>query len=246
MADNKNMELYEALCTPPNDATKPIDFGKLKGKRDINPQWRYEALTSQLGPCGIGWKYTVDNHWIQPVDKTGETMIFVMVTLYIKKDDTWSDGIPAYGGDFLIIKDKNGYHGNDEAMKMAITDALGTAMKMVGVAADVYRGLLDVDIPDTKYAKRSKQEQNAQNTPPQQVQKNWEHTNKGDTKKTKSEPDDAVRQQAMNRLGAVIKAKGLAEEYIVAMAKKMCGKTMPGIMTTEEIVKLAETLEAEQ
>jgi hypothetical protein len=185
MAENKNMTLYDARCTPPNDATKPIGAGKLKGKRDINPQWRYEALTSQLGPCGIGWKFTIDNHWTQPVEKTGETMIFVMVTLYIKQGDSWSEGIPAYGGDFLIVKDRNGYHGNDEAMKMAITDALGTACKYVGVAADVYRGLLDgIEIADTKYARRSQQETQQ---PAQSKQTN---------------NNDAVRNQAIRKADA--------------------------------------------
>ena len=32
---------------------------------------------------------------------------------------------------------------NDEGYKMAITDALGTAMKVIGVAADIYRGNFD-------------------------------------------------------------------------------------------------------
>ena len=40
---NNNMEIYEKLQTPPNDALKPIGFGNLKGKSDINPRWRYEA-----------------------------------------------------------------------------------------------------------------------------------------------------------------------------------------------------------
>ena len=35
--------------------------------------------------------------------------------------------------DFLVKKDKNGIRGNDEAMKMAVTDALGTAAKMISV-----------------------------------------------------------------------------------------------------------------
>ena len=43
-----NMELWNALRTPPETALKPITGGRLNGKTDINPQWRYEAM-AQLG-----------------------------------------------------------------------------------------------------------------------------------------------------------------------------------------------------
>ena len=39
------MEKYNRLATPPADATKAIEAGKLKGKTDINPQWKIEAMT---------------------------------------------------------------------------------------------------------------------------------------------------------------------------------------------------------
>jgi len=54
----------------------------------------------------------------------------------------------------LISKERNrsseGYHlyNNDEAFKMSLTDALGTAMQRIGVAADVYAGKWD----GSKYA----------------------------------------------------------------------------------------------
>ncbi len=55
--------------------------------------------------------------------------------LYVEMKSIYQDGDEqisnsGYGGDFLIYK-ANDYHGNDEAFKMAITDALGTAAKMV-------------------------------------------------------------------------------------------------------------------
>ena len=126
-----NMDLYEQLQTPPNDALKPIMYGALKGKSDINPQWRYEALTAALGPCGCGWRFEIADTKTQSVS-TGETMVFVLVNLYIKHGDEWSAPIPGWGGDYLVKKDKNGIHGNDEAFKMATTDALGTAIASIG------------------------------------------------------------------------------------------------------------------
>lgn len=140
---------YTAMAMPPQDATKKIDFGKLKGKNDINPQWRVEALTEQFGLCGIGWRFEVVSCQQVPVPATQELMVYVQINLYIKDGDTWSEPIPGMGGDFVIQKDKNGIHGNDEAYKMAVTDAIGTAAKMIGVAADVYRGKYD-----TKYSRQ--------------------------------------------------------------------------------------------
>lgn len=47
----------------------------------------------------------------------------------------------------LITAEKEGLHTNDEAYKMALTDALSVAMKAIGVGADVYLGR-----SPTKYA----------------------------------------------------------------------------------------------
>ena len=139
-------EHYEALRRPPQEALRTIEFGALKGKSDINPQWKYEAMTEEFGLCGIGWKFEIADKETVPVTQTGEMMIFVVVNLYVKDGESWSAPIPGCGGDFLIKRDKNGMHGNDEGLKMAITDALGNAAKMIGVAADIYRGMYN-----TKY-----------------------------------------------------------------------------------------------
>jgi hypothetical protein len=140
-----NMEIWNKVKTPPPDALKKINGGRLKGMSDISPQWRYEKMTETFGVCGIGWKYTIDKTWAEP-GENGEICAFANISLFVKIGDEWSAAIPATGGSQLIEKEKSGMHTNDEAYKMAITDALGTAMKMIGVAADVYRGRCD-----TKY-----------------------------------------------------------------------------------------------
>jgi hypothetical protein len=146
------MQHYNNLKVVPRDALKEIQFGKLKGKSDINPQWRYEAMTSEFGMCGIGWRYEIVKTWMQEANNN-QLMLFVEINLYIKDGENWSYPIPAIGGDFVLESDKNGLHGNDEAYKMAITDALGYAMKYLGVAADVYRGLAN----DSKYGREKEQ-----------------------------------------------------------------------------------------
>ena len=137
-----NMKLWNAVCRPPATALKTIAGGRLKGMTDVNPQFRYEAMTEQFGPCGVGWKYEIANVWSQSASE-GQEFAFAKVKLYFKQEGEWSDPIPGIGGSLLIGKESTGLHANDEAYKMAVTDALSVAMKMLGVAADVYAGKWD-------------------------------------------------------------------------------------------------------
>ena len=136
---SKGIENYKKLSKPPQWSLKTIGAGRLKGKSDINPQWRYEALTEVYGTCGIGWKFTIDRLWTEQATE-GQIFAFANISLYVKEDDKWSDPIPANGGNMLIVKESRGLYNNDEAFKMAVTDALGNACKMVGVASEIYRG----------------------------------------------------------------------------------------------------------
>lgn len=145
--DNPNLKAWHEMNRPPSSALKRIGGGRLKGMTDINPQWRYKALTAQFGMCGFGWKYTVDDKWI--VQGHGDEQVaFADISLYVKVGDEWSDPIPGHGGSKFVAKEASGPYNNDEAFKMAITDALSTALKMIGVAADIYMGLWD----GSKYA----------------------------------------------------------------------------------------------
>jgi hypothetical protein len=137
-----SMEIWDKLKTPPSTALKQIQAGRLRGKSDINPQWRYQAMTEAFGMCGIGWKYTVDEVSYKEGDN-GQIVCFVMVSLYVKQEGEWSAAIPANGGSMFIANEKNGPFTSDEAVKMATTDALGTAMKMLGLAANVYLGNME-------------------------------------------------------------------------------------------------------
>ena len=148
-----NLEIYNALKQPPKEALRNIQGGRLKGKTDINPQWRYKAMTEQFGICGIGWKFEVAKAWCEPASDN-QVFVFAEIHLFIKQKDFWSEPIPGFGGSMLVEKEQAGLHANDEGYKMAITDALSTAMKMLGVAADVYAGLWD----GAKYRDTSKTE----------------------------------------------------------------------------------------
>ena len=133
---NDNLKIWTAVEQPPPWALKTIGGGRLKGKTDINPQWRYHAMTELFGPCGKGWWYTIDRQWLEP-GPTEEVAAFVNITLYTEECDK---GIPATGGSMFVAQEKNGLYVSDEAYKMALTDALSVALKYLGVAAKIYYG----------------------------------------------------------------------------------------------------------
>ena len=149
-----SFELWSKLCEPPKTALKRIQGGKLKGKSDINPQWRYLALTEVFGPCGIGWKFDVVRKWTEN-GANGEVLAFVDILFYYRWEGEWAGPIHGTGGSTLVAEEKGRLVSNDEAFKMALTDALSVATKMIGVAASVYLGQFDgkynvEDIPEDR------------------------------------------------------------------------------------------------
>ena len=146
MAEKKQnaLEIYEALSRPPKDALREIQEGTLKGKTDINPQWRYKAMTETFGLVGLGWKYEILDLWHEP-GAGNEVLCFAKVAVFIRDQETkeWSDPIVGVGGSKLINDFNRGPKSNDEGYKMAVTDAFSTSLKMLGVAADIYAGRWD-------------------------------------------------------------------------------------------------------
>jgi hypothetical protein len=139
--DNANRVFYDQLRTVPRTALRTIAAGRLKGKSDINPQWRIERMTEVFGACGVGWYYEPITQEVIPMGD--ELMVRVNIHVYIKDGDEWSKPVFGTGGAMLYEKQRNGMYSNDEAFKMATTDALSVAFKQLGVAADVYRGMMD-------------------------------------------------------------------------------------------------------
>lgn len=170
-----HMDIYNSLARPPREALREIQAGKLKGKTDINPQWRYKAMTEAFGLAGLGWKYEVQKLWTEP-GAGNEKLAFAQVAVFVKKDkDEWSEPIVGIGGSKLVAIEKGGAVSNDEGYKMAVTDAFSTALKMIGVAADIYAGMWD----GSKYKDEApqfqaqRQPQQRQAPAPQQQTATW-------------------------------------------------------------------------
>lgn len=149
---SENLRIYNALRSVPKNAQKTILGGKLKGKTDINPMWRIKALTEMFGACGDGWNVINESHQLVPVESTGEVIcLYSLDLIYKLENGSWSDPVHGIGGNMLVEKTKNGLQTNDDGVKMAKTDAIGSAAKMLGCAADIYW-----ETDATKYTKDTK------------------------------------------------------------------------------------------
>ena len=137
-----NLEIYNKYRAVPKDAIKPFDNGKFKGT-DINTMWRVKCLTECFGVCGFGWTIKVHRTWTEQ-GANEEIMAFAEIEMKVKLGGEWSEPFTATGGNLMVrlVKAKNGnqsyYTNNDEAFKMAITDAFGVACKYLGIGADIY------------------------------------------------------------------------------------------------------------
>ena len=156
-----NLYIYNCSKECPPNALRQIQAGKLKGKSDINPVWRIKQLTELFGPCGIGWKICNEKYWTEP-GAAGEVSAWCSLELKIKVEGAWSEGISGIGGSMLINTEKGKLVTNDEAYKMAQTDAISVCCKMLGFAADVYW-----EADRTKYTMDSGQDPTPTRTPPQ-------------------------------------------------------------------------------
>lgn len=134
-----NMRFYALVQDTPQEARKEIGAGRLKGYTDINPMFRIKKLTEVFGPVGFGW-WTQNETFTFEECKTGETAVFCKLELVVVDPETKdvSHPITGVGGNKFVANEKNGPYCNDEAMKMAYTDALSIACKSLGFCHDIY------------------------------------------------------------------------------------------------------------
>ncbi len=141
----ENMELWNKVKQPPPEALKRISGGRLNNMTDIKPQWRYEIMTEVFGPCGENWRYDIKELWNVPLED-GQILAFALVDVFYRTKTTgatYSSAVPGIGGSKLVQKESSGLFANDEGYKMAVTDAISTALQKIGVGADVYAGRWD-------------------------------------------------------------------------------------------------------
>lgn len=166
-----NMSIYNAVRECPIEAQKKITGGRLAGFTDINPQWRYEMLTRTFGAAGVGWYFTIDKQWIEP-GANGEIAAMCNISLYLNNGGEWSKPIQGTGGSMFIANEKSGARTSDEAFKMALTDALSVACKVIGIGANIYWQNSPTKHTAIEQPKQTRKAQAAQPTPaPVQAEK---------------------------------------------------------------------------
>lgn len=136
---HENMRFYGLVQDTPKEAQKPFNNGRFSGT-DINPMWRIKKLTEIFGPAGQGW-WTQDEQYVfQPCEATGEIAVFCTLHLFIVDPETKevSKPITGVGGNKFLASNSKGKYCNDEAYKMAYTDALSIACKALGFSHDIY------------------------------------------------------------------------------------------------------------
>lgn len=142
---NPNMRIWDVLGkTDPRHTKKFTRSGGFSGTA-VKPMWANKQMTELFGPCGIGWGQTEPQFQVVPA--LDEILVYCTVGLWYFFEDAKHGPIYGVGGDKVLVKHSKGLQTDDEAFKKAYTDALGNAMKFVGVAADVHMGLFD----DNKY-----------------------------------------------------------------------------------------------
>ena len=135
-----NVRFFKQFCKTPEEARKTIEAGRLKGMTDINPMWRIKALTEVFGPVGFGWWTQDEEFTMEPCEATGEIAMFCSLHLVVVDPETGKESRPisGFGGNKFVAKEFKGPYCNDEAKKMAYTDALSIACKSLGFSSDIY------------------------------------------------------------------------------------------------------------
>jgi hypothetical protein len=137
---SENLKLWNVLeKTDPAHTKKFTRAGGFKGTA-VKPIYCDRKMTEQFGACGIGWGMTEPRFEVVPVGE--EIAVYCTVGLWHGDHVNLVYGV---GGDFVAKKNKNGLFADDEAFKKAYTDALGNAMKHLGMSADIHMGQHDDD-----------------------------------------------------------------------------------------------------
>ena len=160
-----HLEIWNTLGRTSPEHTKGFTRGGGFKGTAIKPIYTEQKMTEMFGPCGIGWGFSEPTFQLVP-GSDGQTAVYCWLTLWFVHDGARSAPIPGVGGDFVIVKQSSGLRTDDEAFKKAFTDAIGNAMKHIGMSADVHMGRFD----DSKYVnelKREDAETNSSSAPQQ-------------------------------------------------------------------------------
>jgi hypothetical protein len=155
-----NLAIWNKLGKTDPAQTKA--FSRAGGFRGTatRPVYLDMKMTETFGPCGTGWGMGKPDFTL--VDAGAEKLVFCTVELWYEQDGR-KGCVWGVGGDKVVAGRKDGAaFTDDEAFKKAYTDAVGNAMKYLGMSADVHMGKFE----DSKYVRELQQEFAEEPTPP--------------------------------------------------------------------------------
>lgn len=166
---SENLKLWDQLGKTDPAQTKAFTRGGGFKGTAVKPIYTEHKMTEVFGACGIGWGFTEPQFQVVPGDNK-EVLVYCWLSLWIVQNGKRSDLIPGVGGDKVVshIKANTQYNrperweNDDEAFKKAFTDAIGNAMKHLGMSADVHMGRFD----DSKYVAERQQEERQEKEAP--------------------------------------------------------------------------------
>lgn len=149
-----NLKWWDRLAKTNPEHTKGFKRpGGFEGTA-IKPIYLVHKMTELFGPCGGSWRIS-EPQFTLVNGQSGEIAVFCQLTVSIKPNGDFGAPIPGVGGDMVVKKRRDGSAIiDDEAFKKAYTDAVGNALKFLGMSADVHMGLFE----DSKYVAELRRE----------------------------------------------------------------------------------------
>ncbi|CAH6962566.1 conserved hypothetical protein [Vibrio chagasii] len=122
------------------------------GRLSIKTQYRIMRATEIWGPIGVGWGYEVKREWTvkgAPIIRNGEItehheQVHKCEIIFWYMHEGKRIEFTQYGDTRKLYMSQYGkFIHDDEVEKKSLSDALGKAMSMTGICADIYLGTYD-------------------------------------------------------------------------------------------------------
>lgn len=149
---DKNMDLWNRVCTTDPQYTKKVTFGR--AFTAIDPMYQVMRATEELGKAGEGWGFAVEEVKFLPTDQ-----VAIRVRLWHGNRNSY---IEQWGQNGLYIDNKKEKPDAD-CMKKATTDGITKCLSYLGFNADVFLGKFD----DNKYVENLVKEKEIKSKRPQ-------------------------------------------------------------------------------
>jgi hypothetical protein len=149
-----NTELWRRAFVTDPAQVKPIT-GKQYNGNSPKPYWIVQRLTEELGPCGIGWGFTILNERFEHFGEgaAAEVLHIACVRFWYVLNDKRGEFEQVGQTRASYTTSKGKFLVDEDAPKKSVTDALVKCASYLGFAGDIFSGMWD----DSKYVQQAAQ-----------------------------------------------------------------------------------------